>query len=157
MSRGKWATGRQRGFTLIELMIALVIASLLAAAAYPMYLENVRSMRRADAIRSLLMLTNRQTIFRANYNSYTTTIVAGSGCSGSACGLGFASSSSDDGNYTLSAAAGTGGIGVSYVLSAGPVAGSDQADDKCGTLTLDHRGIEGISGADSGVTAGDCW
>ncbi len=148
---------RVHGFTLIELMIALVIVSLLVGVAYPVYTEKMRSTRRSDAISALLMLANRESSFRANYNTYTTTVVASSGCSGSGCGLGFASAVSDDGSYNLSAAAGAAGIGTSYLLSAAPVSGSDQASDKCGTLTLDHRANQGVSGAQSGVTAEDCW
>jgi type IV pilus assembly protein PilE len=148
---------RGQGFTMIEILITLLVVTILVGVAYPAYTEKLRSTRRADAIGALMSLANRESTFRANYNSYTVTLVAPSGCSGSACGLGFASSRSDGGYYTLSAAAGTAGIATSFVLSAAPRAGTDQASDKCGTLTLDQRGVQGVSGAASGVTAQDCW
>jgi type IV pilus assembly protein PilE len=39
----------QGGFSLIELMIAVVIVSILAAIAYPAYQDSIRKARRADA------------------------------------------------------------------------------------------------------------
>ncbi len=149
--------GGQQGFTLLELMIAMLIVALMAGFAYPLYTDQVRSARRGDAIRILLQLTNRQSSFHANYRTYTTLIAGPDGCEGSACGLGFADTGSSDGHYSISVAAGAGGIGSSYTLRAAPVAGRDQANDKCGTLTLDHKGVQGVSGADAGVTARDCW
>ena len=45
-----------RGFTLIELMIAVAVVGILAAIAYPSYQEHVRKARRADAQTALLEL-----------------------------------------------------------------------------------------------------
>lgn len=44
----------QTGFTLIELMIAVVIAGILAAVAYPSFVSYVQKARRADAKAALL-------------------------------------------------------------------------------------------------------
>lgn len=45
-----------KGFTLIELMMAIVIVGILAAVAYPSYQNHVRASRRADAQSDLLQL-----------------------------------------------------------------------------------------------------
>ena len=42
-----------------------------------------------------------------------------------------------------------------YTLSAAP-AGA-QANDKCGTLTLNQTGSKGVTSAATGITAADCW
>jgi type IV pilus assembly protein PilE len=43
----------QRGFTLIELMIVVIVIAVLAAIAIPNYLEQSRKGRRADAVRAM--------------------------------------------------------------------------------------------------------
>lgn len=40
---------RQQGFTLIEVMVVLVIAAILASIAFPTYTDSVRKARRAEA------------------------------------------------------------------------------------------------------------
>ena len=41
----------QRGFTLLELMIAVVVVAILASVAYPSYQAHLRKSRRAEATR----------------------------------------------------------------------------------------------------------
>ena len=45
--------GKPKGFTLIELMIALVIAAIVLAIAIPAFTEQLAKSRRADAISGL--------------------------------------------------------------------------------------------------------
>lgn len=45
---------KQRGFTLVEIMIVVAIIGIISSIAYPAYMENVRSSRRA-AIQGCLM------------------------------------------------------------------------------------------------------
>ena len=52
-----------RGFTLIELMIAVAILGIIAAIAYPSYLDQVRKSKRSDAQSALLQAANRQERF----------------------------------------------------------------------------------------------
>lgn len=42
-----------------------------------------------------------------------------------------------------------------YMLRAVPI--GVQANDECGTLTLNQKGVRGITGQASGITADDCW
>jgi len=58
-SRWKRPFGPARGFTLIELMIAVVIVGLLAAIAYPSYRQHVYEARRAEAKAALIDVAQR--------------------------------------------------------------------------------------------------
>jgi len=60
----------QRGFTLIELMIVVVIVGILAAIAIPAYQNYVREARRAEAKSELLRLAQVQTKWRITNISY---------------------------------------------------------------------------------------
>jgi type IV pilus assembly protein PilE len=65
-----------RGFTLIELMIAVAIVGILAAIAYPSYLGSVRKAHRSDAKTALLDLAQREERYMSTSNAYTTDAVA---------------------------------------------------------------------------------
>ena len=62
---------RQRGITLIELMIVVVVISILAAVAYPNYQEFVARAKRNEARAALLMLATNQERFFLNNNTFT--------------------------------------------------------------------------------------
>jgi type IV pilus assembly protein PilE len=60
-----------KGFTLIELMIAVAIVGILAAIAYPSYVEHVYRSRRAEAEATLMELAQwmeRNYMLNSNYN-----------------------------------------------------------------------------------------
>jgi len=50
---------KKNGFTLIEVLIVVAIVGILAAIAYPSYVEQVNKMRRADAQAALVELAAR--------------------------------------------------------------------------------------------------
>jgi type IV pilus assembly protein PilE len=51
---------KERGFTLIELMIAVAVVAILAAVAYPSYTQHIRKGNRSAAQAQMLDLANRQ-------------------------------------------------------------------------------------------------
>ena len=134
---------QNRGFTLIELMIALVIAAVLYTIAMPAYNSHVMRSHRADAHAALLDISARQERFMAQNNTYTTEIAG-------ATGLNMGSSTSNSNYYNMSVAACAGGtIATCYVVTA--TAAGGQADDTdCATITFSSRGVK------SGTTA-QCW
>lgn len=60
-----------RGFTLVELLIAITIVAILAAIAYPQYADSVRKGRRNDGMAALLDAAQKLDVFRARTASYT--------------------------------------------------------------------------------------
>jgi type IV pilus assembly protein PilE len=139
------------GFTLIELMITVAIIAILAAIALPSYQDYVRKGRRADAQSFMQEVVARQQHFLLDRRAYATGTDSSGGITPatSTGGLGMAIPTNVSGFYTVTMATDNTTAPPSFTVTATP-AGS-QAYEKCGTLTLDHRGVKGASGS------GTCW
>jgi type IV pilus assembly protein PilE len=130
------------------MMIVVAIVAILAAIAYPGYQESVRKSRRADSKGVLLELAQ---FMERTYTANNTYMPGGANPA-----LPFTQSPKESANkyYNLTISASTAN---SFTLQAAPIAGTDQANDRCGTLTLTQTGAKGIIGAAAGVTVSDCW
>jgi len=129
---------KSKGFTLIELMIVVAIVAILAAIALPSYQEQVRKSRRAQARSDLAeIVQGLERSFTVN-RSYASTVYSlpFNHSPREAAGSGF---------YTLSFASQT---ATTYKVQAVPVAGSGQANDRCGTLSIDNLGNKKSTGTD---------
>lgn len=136
---------RRKGFTLIELMITVVIVSILAAIAYPSYVNSIRKSRRIDAKTALLDLASREERYFSTNNTYTADPSA----------LGYSGTwpasipSASQYNYALQVnTADT----TTFTLQAAP--NGDQVNDTCGTYTLNNTGLQGNTGSTS---TSPCW
>jgi type IV pilus assembly protein PilE len=117
---------RLRGFTLIELMIAIVIVAILAAVAMPSFLDSIRKGRRSEAFAALNQVQQTLERWRSNNATYTTNLTAAP-----PAGLGLPSTTTN-GNYTISIPAAD---GVGYEVRATAVGGTSQSKDgSCTTL-----------------------
>jgi type IV pilus assembly protein PilE len=61
-----------RGFTLVELMLVVAVASILSGVAYPSFMGQLQKIRRADALVAVMQLQAAQERWRANNTSYGT-------------------------------------------------------------------------------------
>lgn len=140
----------QQGFTLIELMIVMAIVGILAAIAYPAYTDSVRKSRRADAKAALLEDAGFLERYYSTNFRYTATAGGSTGPTLQVLQVPRETGATATYNLSLQAVSDS-----SYTLQAVPTGA--QTGDRCGTLTLTHLGVRGVSGASSGVTTTDCW
>jgi type IV pilus assembly protein PilE len=100
----------RRGFTLIEVMIALVVIALLAAVAYPAYTSAIAKNRRAEGVAAIAAVQLAQERWRSNHDTYSnsfTDLKVGEYSSPSGY-YKLAISGNDDVGYTVTATAETG-------------------------------------------------
>ena len=131
---------RARGLTLMELLVALAIAGILAAIAVPTYLDSVRRARRADAITTLQRVMLLQERHRANNPQYATHLIVSAGAIigvGASTAAGAAVNvDTPGGTYTVSL---SGATATAYVVQA-QAKGTQSADSPCQVLQLQVSG-----------------
>lgn len=125
---------RTNGFSLIELLVAVVIVGILAAIAMPSYRNYVVRGSRAAAQTELLEMASLQEKIYLNSNAYTASVTAAYNGT-TAGGLGKTSGQTSDSKYALSLS----GVGQTFTLIATPVGGGGQAGDGC--LTIQENGL----------------
>lgn len=141
---------KRKGFTLIELMIAVAIIAVLLAIALPAYNDQIRKSRRAQGKADLTeqaQILERMFTINRDYG-----IAAGSLCAGGGGTNNAVSPTSGTIWYNIAANCTlTGTIYTAYTLTATPT--GDQTKDRCGALTLNSTGVK--TAVAGGPT--DCW
>ncbi|HKW84002.1 MAG TPA: type IV pilin protein [Burkholderiaceae bacterium] len=129
---------RQRGFTLIELMITVAVVAILASLALPSYAAYVQRSRVPPALTALSTFQMRMEQYFQDSRSYS---------SGTNCGV--AAPDVDGGNFTLTCSLLPAGGFVATVQGRGAMADYRYTIDNFGTrATVTHP---------LGAPAGNCW
>lgn len=117
------------GFTLIELMIAVVIVAILAAVALPSYREQVRRSTRAEAQSYMMAVASRQQQFLTDTRAYAALLTT----------VGVAVPANVDAAYTADLPT-PGTSPPTFTLTLTPK--GNQVGEACGTLSINHAGVK---------------
>ncbi len=139
---------RQRGVTLIELLVAVIIVGILGVIAYPNYTGHLVKSRRAQATACLQEAAQFMERFYTTNLRYDQTANA----TAAAVSLPTTACIQDmNGRYVISIAS----VGANaFTLKATPQGAQASADTLCGTLGLSQAGTKTITGTG---TVAACW
>lgn len=155
---------RLGGFTLVELMIVVVIATILIGIAVPSYMNQLRQSRRIEAKTAILDLAGRE-------ERYLSTGAGGANYSAAPADLGYTGAgwpitvgsryyqvtvcSPADSNCVAGLGMPNPPAAPSFTIVASPVAGTSQANDTpCGTFAVDSIGQQYVTGTSGSAY---CW
>ena len=142
---------RQRGVTLIELMIVVAIVAIISAFAFPSYERYVARSKRAVGQNTLLQVADRQQQFFMDNKRFAADLT----------NLGFNANPfivDDNGAATVAGDADavyaltlSNVTATTWTATAAPLNGQLARDTGCGSLTLTQAGTKSSSGG------GECW
>lgn len=144
-TRLRTVTTRQAAFTLIELMIVVAIVGILAAVAYPSYLDYIAKARRGDAVSVLMENAQWMERYFTQNNSYL------NGAANPVLPILEAPKDGTAKYYDITFS-GT-NTQTTYTLVATPKGG--MASDACGAFTLTEAGVKGTSSGT--LSSQQCW
>lgn len=133
-----------RGFTLIELMIAVTILAIIVGIAYPSYTSHVAQSGRAEGVALLLDAANRQQQYYLDHHAYTSDMTK----------LGYSADPqfSETRLYSVDAtAADVNG----FTLVATAKGAQATRDTGCTSLSLNELGTRGSNG--NATDTSGCW
>lgn len=139
-------TGKAKGFTLIELMIAIAIIAVLAGIAYPSYLNYTTNTRRAAATACVTELAQHMERFYTTNMRYTEAAGGAPALPQTTCRNDLAAFYTFGFNGAPTA--------TTYSLQAVPQGVQASRDDRCATLRLNQAGAKTQTGS---ASTAECW
>ena len=143
---------RQKGLSLIELMITVAVLGIIAAIAIPAYDAQKRRGFRSDAVITLTTISQLQERNRSQAGAYTTDLEAiyedatpGNG-----------TITSPQGKYTITVS----NVGTETFTLTATAIGSQLGDTACRVFTLTHTGLRSSTDDGGTTTTGtnsNCW
>lgn len=124
-----------QGFTLIEVMIAVVIVGILAAIAYPSYIDYIIKSGRSEGVAAVMNVTNLQEQYYLDNRAYATDMTK----------LGLTNPFVTEHGYYSVASTGT----SSFTITATAKGSQASRDSTCATITMTSAGVKGPSA--------ECW
>jgi len=124
---------KTRGFSLIELLVAVAVIAIIASIAYPSYQEQMQKTRRADAKSALMDAAAKAERHYTQFGNYGGTIAV--------------PAASENGYYTIALEPEAGASPQTYIITATSVSPGPQDDDKCGDFTIDQAQEKDVVGA----------
>jgi len=135
---------RQKGFTLLELMIVVVIMALLAALAIFNYNRYGFRARRAEGRELALRIASAEERYFTNFNAYTDDFTK----------LKLTGGDTSDNGYYKVTITGLGASNQTFLITATPQLG--QAKDQCNALTINNVGVKDVV-SPGNTSNGICW
>lgn len=133
-----------KGFTLVELMIAVVIVGILASVAIPAYTQYTVRAKRAAAESFIMSVANKQEQYILDARQYATTLAL----------LNMTPPADVSAHYNITITTDMTATPPAYTINAVPAGAQATNDTKCGTVSIDQAGTKGKTGTG---TLGDCW
>jgi type IV pilus assembly protein PilE len=146
---------RAAGFTLIELMVTVVIATILITIAVPGYTSFILQSHRADAKTALLDFAQREERYMSTHSSYTTDPTQ----------LGYATAQpvilgTNDYQLTVCVSTalpctGNAATGTAFLITATAI-NNQRKDTTCSTFSVDSTGVQ-TAMTQAGAVTTSCW
>ena len=143
---------RGKGFTLVELMAVVLIASILLSIAVPLYMQQVRKGRRTDAKTAVMDLAGREERMFSTTNAY----------SADPTQLGYAAVGSGaafpqtvgSGYYNITVVVPT---PTTFTITSTAISADQLKDTSCNSFSVTQTGQQSSLASTGAVTTSTCW
>ncbi len=147
---------RQRGVTLIELIVVVIIVGILASVAIPSYRAYVLRSQRSDAKDALLTLATAQEKHYLQCNGYAGGAGAIAAATDCAAGQLLGAATSKNGWYALTIP--TAANPTNFTITATAILGENQFQDtECRSFSVTDRGVRTALDAGGADNSAECW